>query len=112
MNSPKTKGQQPLVAKLELLALCLSRGGVAEWSNATGLQPANGALIAVRGFESLPRRQNSNCALAEPLTSTRARTAQPKPYESLNLSIRLLAVDLKEIHSDMPFMPDRSREGR
>lgn len=75
MNDLNAKGQQPLVAKLELPALWLSHGGVAERSNATGLEPANGAQIAVRGFESLPRRQNSNCTPAEALTSTGARTA-------------------------------------
>jgi hypothetical protein len=35
------------------------------------------------------------------------RTAQPKPYESINSSIRLLAVHLKEIHNDVPQLPDR-----
>ena len=37
-----------------------------------------------------------------------ARTAQPKPYRSDNPSIRLLAVNHKEIHSDVPQLPDRN----
>jgi hypothetical protein len=53
----KTKGQQNQVAKLELLALCLFRGGLAERSNAAGLQPDNAACPTVHGFESLTRRQ-------------------------------------------------------
>jgi hypothetical protein len=84
----KTKGQQPRVAKLELLAFVISVDGLAERSNAAGLQPDNGRPT-VHGFESLTRRQNNNHTLAEALTSTRARTARPKPYESGTLSIRL-----------------------
>jgi hypothetical protein len=38
---------------------------------------------------------------------TRARTAQPKPYESINFSMWLPAVIRKENHSDLPFLPDR-----
>ncbi len=102
----KTKGQVP-VAKPEALALCVFRGGVAERSNATGLQPANGAMNTVRGSESLPRRQNSDNTPAEASTSTGARTAQPKPYESVSSSIQLLAAHLKEIRSDLPQLPNR-----
>jgi hypothetical protein len=108
----KTKGQQPRVAKLELLAVCGFRGGLAEWSNASGLHPADDAYPIVQGFESLTRRQN-NSTPAEALTSTGARTAQPKPYESDNLSIRLLAVELnRRFHSDLPQLPFRMPEVR
>ena len=64
----KTKGQQPLVAKLEPLALCDFRGGLAEWSNASGCKPVDGASPTAQGFESLTRRQN-NYTPAEALTS-------------------------------------------
>jgi hypothetical protein len=37
-----------------------------------------------------------------------ARTAQPKPHESDNSSIRLLAVELnRRFHNDVPQLPDR-----
>ena len=74
----KTKGQQPLVAKLELLAPCFFCGGLAERSNATGLQPADGATTTVQGFKSLTRRQISNNTPAEALTPHRGknRTAE------------------------------------
>ena len=109
----KTKGQQPLVAKLELLALCVFCGGLAERSNATGLQPADGAYPTVQGFESLTRRQISDNTPAEALTSTGARTAQPEPYRSDNHSMRLLAVKLnRRFHSDVPQLQNRYGEGR
>ena len=101
----KTKGQQPRVAKLELLALCVFRGGLAGRSNASGLHPVDDAYPIVQGFESLTRRQSNNTP-TEALTSAGVRTAQPKPYESDNLSIRLLAVELnRRFHSDLPQLP-------
>jgi len=78
----KTKGQQPLVAKLELLALCVFCGGLAERSNATGLHSADGAHMTIQGYEYLTRRQNSDNDPAEAGTSTGTKTAQPKPYWS------------------------------
>ena len=109
--SMKTKGQQPLVTKREPLALCVFRGGLAEWSNAADCKSVNGGLPAVLGFESLTRRQY--CTPAEALTPTGTRTAQPKPYESVNLSIRLLAVELnRRFHSDLPQLQNRSGESR
>ena|ERR1017187_41308 len=91
--------------------LALFLGGLAERSNAAALRAVNGADIAVQGFESLTRLQYY--APTKALTSTGARTAQPKPYRSLNLSIRLLAVELnRRFHSDLPFMPNRCRESR
>ena len=108
---PKAKGQQPLAAKRELMALCYFRGGLAERSNAVGCKPISGAQNIAQGSESLIRRQN-NYTPAEALTSTGARTAQPKLYGSVNLSIRLLAVTRKENHSDVPQLPDRVQEVR
>lgn len=102
----KTKGQQPLVAKQELLALCEFHGGLAERSNATDCKSVSGADTTAQGFESLTRRQN-NYTPAEALTSTGARTAQPKLYGSVNLSIRLLGVTRKENHSDLSQLSDR-----
>ena len=105
-------GQLHIVAKPERLALCDIRGGLAERSKAAGLQPVDGAFITVHGSESLTRRQIKSTP-AEALTSTGARTAQPKPYRSVNPSIRLLAVELnRRFHSDMPLMPKRNGEGR
>ena len=109
----KTKGQQPQVAKLELLALFVFRGGVAEWSNAADCKSVNGGPTTVLGFESLLRRQNSNYTPAATPIATGARTAQPKPYESVNLSIRLLAVELnRRFHSDMHGLPGQTQESR
>lgn len=107
----KTKGQQSLAAKRELLAFCYFRGGLAERSNAFGCKPIGGAYPIAQGFESLTRRQD-NYTPAEALTSTGARAAQPKPYGSVNLSIRLLAVTRKENHSDVPQLPDRVQKIR
>jgi hypothetical protein len=76
----QTKGQQPL-DKPELLALCVLCGGVAERLNASGLHPADDAQNIVRGSESLPHRQISNNTPAEALTSTGAKTAQPKAIQ-------------------------------
>jgi hypothetical protein len=94
------------------MAPYVSLGGLAEWSNAIGCKPTDGASPTVQGFESLTRRQNNNdYTPAEALTSTGARNAQPKPYESSTLSIRLLTVELnRRFHSDLPQLPDRSRE--
>ena len=52
----RAKGQQNHFTALELLALASKLGGLAERSNAVGLQPIDGALITVQGFESLTRR--------------------------------------------------------
>ena len=88
----KTKGQQPLAAEQEPLALCDFRGGLAERSNASDCKSVDGDFTAVQGSESLTRRRIDSTP-AEARTSTGARTAQPKPYRSVNLSIRLLAVE-------------------
>jgi hypothetical protein len=99
------------VSNRELLAFCVFRGGLAERSNAAALQAVNGAYPTVQGSESLTRRKDSTPAEAG--TSTGARTAQPKPYRSVNPSIRLLAVELnRRFHGDLSFVPDRSSPGR
>lgn len=83
---------------------------MAERSKATGLQPAGGADTAAHGFESRSLRSNYNYAPAIALTITRAKTAQPKPYESVNLSIRLLSAELnRSFRHDVPQLPDRSQ---
>lgn len=51
------KGQQPKVAKLELLARVFFRGGLAERLNAADCKSVNGARTTVQGFESLTRLQ-------------------------------------------------------
>ena len=108
----KTKGQQPLFAKLELLALSVFSGRLAETSNAAGLRPVGGGPTTVQGSESLTCRQNSNNTPAKAGTFTGARTAQPKPYWSLNHSMRLSAVKLnRRFHSDVPLLQNRSSEG-
>ena len=109
----KTKGQQPLVAKLELLALCIFCRGVAERSNAADCKSVDDAFTAVQGSESLPHRQISDYTPAKTGTSTGAKTAQPKPYRSLNHSMRLWAVKLnRRFHSDVPQLQNRYRKGR
>jgi hypothetical protein len=108
----KTKGQQPRVNKLGPLALCIFRGRLAERSNASDCKSVGGAYPIAKGFESLTRRQN-NCTPAETQTSTGARTAQPKPYESVTLSIRLSTVELnRRFHSDLSQLQIRMPEIR
>ena len=96
------------VAKPNTLAIALSFGGLAERSIAADCKSVGGAHITVQGFESLTRRQINN-APATALTVAGTRTAQPKPYESDNLSIRLLAVELKRRFHDLSFLQDRHR---
>jgi hypothetical protein len=83
----KTKGQQPLVAKLELLAICVFCGGLAEWLNAAGLQPADGARPTVQGFKSLTCRQISDNTPAEALTSAGAKTPHSRSRTSPTTSV-------------------------
>lgn len=53
----RTKGQQPKVAKLELLAFVSFRGGLAEGLNAADCKSVSGGPPIARGFKSLTRRQ-------------------------------------------------------
>jgi len=59
------------------------------------------------------RRQNSNYTPANAVTFTGTRTAQPKPYESDNLSMRHLAVELnRRFHNDVPQLQNEYGKGR
>lgn len=109
----KTKGQQPKVTKLEPLALCVFRGGVAERSNATGLHPADGDISTVRGFESLPRRQNRNYTPAEALTSTGAKIRTAEAVRTFQAKYRAFGCGSQGDSShDVPLLQSRSCEGR
>ena len=88
---------------------CVFRGGLAERSNAADCKSVDGALTAVQGSESLTHRQTDNTP-AKAGTFTGVRTAQPKPHESDNLSMRHLAVELnRRFHSDVPQLHGESR---
>jgi len=50
----ETNGRQPPVAKLELLALYVFRGGVAERPQTLGLHPADAAQSGIRGWNPSP----------------------------------------------------------
>ena|SRR5579862_9374554 len=105
LNKAKASGQE---SNPNSLALAL--GGLAEWSNASGLHPVDGGLIAVQGFESLTRRHFSLPSDGANHHQGEKRTAEAARIRKF--SIRLLAVDRKEVHIDMSFMQDRSGEGR
>ena len=105
-NDMKNKGQRDLVAKLVPLALFVSIGGLAEWSNAADCKSVNGADTTVRGFESLTRLKINSPAKA--LTSAREINCTAEAIQVCKLSIWLLAVELKRsFHSDLPQLPDR-----
>lgn len=102
----KEKGQQNPVAKPELLALALNFGGLAERSNAVGLQPIDGGQIAVQGFESLTRRHfdfprdGANHHEREKRTAEAARIRK--------FIIGFAAVNLKQIRSEVPQLHGRN----
>ena len=100
MIDKKAKGQSGTVAKPELLALAFTFGGLAEWSNAADCKSVNGACTAVRGFESLTRRQISSPVKARTSTREMKRTAEAARIRKF--SIRLLAVELnRRFHGDL-----------
>ena len=100
----KAKSQQ-LARKTELLAFCDARGGVAEWSNATGLRPADGADTTVRGFESLPRRQNCNYTPAEALTSTGAKIRTAEAVQTFQAKYGAFGCESQgDSANDVPFL--------
>ena len=104
----KAKGQQNRL-EAELLALTPVIGGLAEWSNASGLRPVDGAHIIVQGFESLTRRQISSPAKA--LTSARELKRTAEAARIRKFSIRLLAVELnRRFHGDLSQLQDRNGE--
>lgn len=96
------------VVKPRTLALAL--GGLAEWLNAAGLQPVDGAQNTVQGFKSLTRRH-----LVAPRvkagTSTRGLIPTAEAARVANSSIWLLAVNRKEIHGDLSQLHGRNGEG-
>ena len=101
----KTTGQQNQVDNPELLALCVFRGGLAEWPNATGLTPGRWCAHTIQGFESLTRRQ-----IVAPLmkagTSTRGMNRTAEAARVANSSIRQTAVELnRRFHSDVSRLP-------
>jgi hypothetical protein len=105
----KAKGQQNPVAKPELLALALVAGWQS-WSNATGLHPADGARPTIQGFESLTRRHFSLPSDGANHHQGEKRTAEAARIRKF--SIRLLAVNRKEIHGDLSQLFGRYGEGR
>ena len=94
------KGQQTPVSKPELLAFSVL-ADVGKWLNPPPLQ--RGAL-QLRGFES--HRRLHLKAPVEAATSSRAVITTAEAMATRNSIMGFLAVDLKEIHSDLPFLPD------
>jgi hypothetical protein len=108
----QAKSQQ-LDGKTELLAFCHIRGGVAERSNATGCKLADGAQNIVRGFESLPRRQNCNYTPAEALTSTGAEIRTAEAVRTFQAKYGAFGCESQgDSTRDVPFLQNRSCEGR
>ena len=103
----KAKGQSGTVAKPELLALALTFGGLAEWSNAADCKSVNGVHGTVLGFESLTRLKISSPAKA--LTSAREIDRTAEAARTSNSIIRLQAVELKRKFHDLPQLPYRHR---
>ena len=98
----KYKGQQPMVSTLELLAFAVP-ADVGKWSNPVPLQ---GAALQLRGFASHRRLQLK--ALVEAATLTRAKTTTAEAAMTCNFIIGIPSVDLKEIHSDVQQLPDKT----
>lgn len=102
----KTKGQQPLVVKLELLAFACDLGGLAERLNATDCKSVNGARNTVQGFKSLTRRQINTPTAA--LTAAGAKIHTTEAARTRKPIMWLLFVDLKgDFTDDVPQLPDR-----
>ena len=93
------------VAKPNTLAVALNFGGLAERSNAIDCKSTSGAHDIGQGFESLTRRHLAPPANA--LTSARGMKRTAEAARIRKFSIRLLAVNRKEIHNDVPQLPDR-----
>jgi hypothetical protein len=81
--------------------ICAQEGPVAKSGKAVSLQGTTAS-------SNLTRASKVFCTPINAETLTGARIAQPKPYGSDNLSIRLLAVELnRRFHSDLPQLPYR-----
>lgn len=78
---------------------------VGKWSNPVPLQ---GAALQLRGFES--RRRLHLKAPVEAATSSRAVITTAEAMATRNPIMRFPAVDLKEIHVDLPQLQDRLPE--
>jgi hypothetical protein len=102
----KTKGQQ---SEIELLAR-FSFGELAERSNATDCKSAK-ALTSFRGFESRTLRVNKTSP-ATALTAARESIHTAEAAQTRNLIMWLKAVNRKEIHNDVPQLPNRLPEVR
>lgn len=100
------KGQQTPVCKPEPLAL-VSFADVGKWLNPPPLQ--RGA-IQLRGFESHRRLQLK--APVEAATSSRAVITTAEAIATRKFIMGFLAVDLKEIHSDLSQLPFRMPQVR
>ncbi len=96
----KTKGQNTKVAKLRMLAFV-----VADVGKRLNPSPLQGGAAKLRGFKSHHRLHLK--IPVEAATSSRAVITTAEAIATRKPIMRFLAVDLKEIHSDLPFMPDR-----
>src|SRR5579862_752286 len=96
----KTKGQLPVVTQLGLAFVHFA--DVGKRSNPSPLQ---GGAHQLRGFKSHRRLQLK--APVEAATSSRAVITTAEAIATRKLIIGFLAVDLKEIHSDLPQLPYR-----
>src|SRR5260370_39443023 len=102
----KAKGQHSPVYKPELLAFVC----YADVGKRLNPSPLQGGAYQLRGFKSHRRLQLK--APVEAATSSRAVITTAEAMETRNPIIRLLAVDLKEIHSDLPQLPDRNPQSQ
>ena len=98
MFSLKSKTANPMPYGVGL-AVSLS-ADVGKWLNPSSLQ---GGADQLRGFESHHRLQLK--APTEAATSARAEITTAEAAMTCNPIIGFLAVDLKEIHSDLPQLP-------
>lgn len=101
------KASRASVVKPSLLAFSSQRADVGKWLNPS---PLHGGASKLRGFESHHRLQTK--ALIEVAPSARAVIITAEAAMTCNPIIGILAVNLKEIHNDLPFLPDRMPEVR
>ncbi len=94
----KAKGQSVLEAKPKLIGLLFAFIPVAQPDRA---DPAK-VHMSVQVGPGIPNQTTQN---RSGNSGSGFRAAQPKPHRSVNLIIRLLAVNHKEIHSDLSQLP-------
>ena len=105
----KEKGQQNLVAKLELLAFAVPFGEVPEWSKGPVCKTVQGALITLAGSNpALSARLNSPVRSA----NYSRGIASGKPKAGLLRSTVILSFSPEEskAQGDVPFVSDRMPE--